>query len=388
MLIQFFFNLKSLIGYYTQAEGLVRDEKRIKETISRDDLQTWSFDSNVYALNSSIEFLSLVFFERDLETHIPVSLEKDWKNINDRMQAHFRSFKLSKLNFSSFSLLDLIPQKDIEKWCYIKEEAMKSISPDLIVPRSYSFNVSLLRALNKISQQDLKIDKKPTFINYSIFGSKTGRLTLKEHSFPIHNLEKTKREVIKPQNSFLVELDYNAIDLRVFLALSDMKQPEIDPHQWNADNIFLGKSRKESKSLFFAWLYGSTDPEILKYSTKLEEIYKKKIVLDKFFLNEYNLVRNAFEREIETDSYHALSHIIQSTSNDVFLRALVRVGELLENKKSFIKLTMHDSILLDFDSRDGVQLMKEIIQTFKQTELGEIACSVKFGKNFGDMVKI
>ena len=47
------------------------------------------------------------------------------------------------------------------------------------------------------------------------------------------NLSKQYRKVIHPKNDFFLELDYNAAEVRVFLALSGFKQPETDIHEWN-----------------------------------------------------------------------------------------------------------------------------------------------------------
>jgi len=284
----------------------------------------------------------------------------------------------------SFSLciLDLIPKKDLEEYCHWKLEIFKEIE-SMKIPADYDFLVELSKTLDDISKHQIVEGK---FVKYSLFDSVTGRLTLDESSFPIHNLETSKRGIIDSQNSFLLELDYNAIDLRVFLALSGVEQPKEDPHHWNVQNVFQNKvSRKEAKRIFFAWLYGSTAPDIMEFAQDLEKIYKKNVVLDKFFDAEDNVIISFFEKEILCDPYHALSYIIQSTASGLFLRALNKISKILEGKKSFVKFTIHDAIVIDFASEDGVELIKEIRSVFEKTKLGWFKSHAKIGKNYGEM---
>ena len=65
-----------------------------------------------------------------------------------------------------------------------------------------------------------KFSGTDVYCKYSLFGSKTGRLTLEKDSLPILNLKKEYRAAIKPNNDFFIELDYNAAEARVVLAFS------------------------------------------------------------------------------------------------------------------------------------------------------------------------
>ncbi len=94
--------------------------------------------------------------------------------------------------------------------------------------------------------------KTEPYIKYNPFGTKTGRLTTQKNSFPILTMDKKFRKILKPQNKWFVEFDYNAAEIRVLLGLLGVDQPHIDIHDYNAYELFDGKlTREESKKRIF-----------------------------------------------------------------------------------------------------------------------------------------
>ena len=81
-------------------------------------------------------------------------------------------------------------------------------------------------------------------------------------------MNKEFRSAIEPTNDWILELDYNAAELRTLLALAGKEQPNEDIHQWNSE--ILGVSRDEAKKSVISWLYGSKTSDI---GRKLSEIY-------------------------------------------------------------------------------------------------------------------
>jgi len=126
-------------------------------------------------------------------------------------------------------------------------------------PENYQHMMNLVQMLSDIESRDLNINIEPIkhllssvkgknfhrtlrtsrwVCDYNAWGTVTGRLSTKPKSFPILTMGKEFRGCIKPNNDWLLELDFNAAELRVLLALSEQDQPQNDIHDWNVQNVF------------------------------------------------------------------------------------------------------------------------------------------------------
>jgi len=218
-------------------------------------------------------------------------------------------------------------------------------------------------------------------VSYNPFGTITGRLTASKASFPILTLDKKFRNIIKPKNDWLVELDYNAAELRTLLGLSGTKQPEEDLHLWNMENIYYeGMTRPEAKEKIFSWLY---NPKAL--DEKAETYYNRDKLVEKYY--EEGKIRTPMGRTILSEERTALNYLIQSTSSDIFLNSAYSIWEMLEGKKSEIRFLVHDSVLLDLSDEDKA-LLPEMIDKFSKTPLGKYKVGVSIGKSYGEMRKM
>ena len=236
----------------------------------------------------------------------------------------------------------------------------------------------------KARQWRKKVERLEPYIRYDIFGTKTGRLTTKKYSFPILTFPKTYRSIIKPNNDLFVELDYNGAELRTLMALSDKKQPQMDIHEWNRRYLSGKKvlSRQQIKNSIFAWLYNSK-----KHPNEgmLRKMYDKDKVLNEYWDGE--TVRTCFNREIPADEHHALNYIIQSTCADLILQKMIKIYDILKDRKSNIAFCVHDSVVIDLHA-DDKHLMKDIIEEFSNTRFGKFKTSVKTGKDFGNLKEL
>ena len=78
----------------------------------------------------------------------------------------------------------------------------------------------------------------------------------KTHFQPM-TLPKKYRQIVTPTNDWLFELDFNACELRVALALLGHDQPEEDLHDWNLKNVFTrtkSREKMQRKGFFLGFI--------------------------------------------------------------------------------------------------------------------------------------
>jgi len=360
----------------------------------------WTYNSALKDY-SDIQYVSLYCEGKTITEVCPDYLKNDWTKLNERFKAFFKSFHTAKINLEENCFYDMVPMSFLIDYFDIKVKIIEHVASTYQKPANYDHLYEVMKVCDTISKQKLAIDTsvlnlkiadpaikkakmkydslKP-YIKYDIFGTKTGRLSTIPRSFPILQLDKDFRNVIKPTNDWFLELDFNGAELRTFLALAGKPQPNIDIHDWNTENIFDGKyDREESKKKIFEWLYGETK------NKKAEEIYNKEQVRNKYW--DGTKVTTYWGREIEADKHHSLSYIVQSTFADLVLKQMVKVYKLLEGYKSFISFTIHDNIIVDL-ADDEKHLLPQIVEVFSNTDLGKFLVNLKAGPNFGEMKKI
>jgi len=374
-------NKGDCVGFYSNGEIT----KEVPESV-----QSWSYHP-AFGLGGEYAYL---YCQDDISKFIPDDYKSDWKMLNNKMKAFFKSFDSAKINLDDNCIFDMIPDHFLINYYEVKSQIVKSVLGTTDKPKDYDYLVALCEVLWDIKYRKLNIDlssltdkkviQKYTdvshYINYNIFGTKTGRLSTHKHSFPIMQMDKNHRSIIQPTNDWFIELDYNGAELRTFLALAGKEQPKDDIHDWNNNRIYGGtKTRDEAKVSFLAWLYGDTKNE------KAEVIYNKEKVLNKYWNGE--MVTTFYGMEIPADNHHALSYLIQSTFGQLALRQMIKVFDFLKGRKSFIAFTIHDNIVIDLAEEDKKDL-KKIINVFSNTDLGMFKVNVKAGNNYGEMRKI
>ena len=361
--------------------------------------RTWNYSSFLKE-RDGIDY-AFLYAQKDLAEICPRHLEAAWDSVNDRLRAFLRAFKASKINLDKNCFFDLVPQRFLKEYCLVRNHITEYVLENYHKPSNYDFLVDLSKVLHEMKFRNLNIDKAELrdfmheqrtrkFVqklnqsslscDYNIFGTKTGRLTTKKNSFPILTMDKRYRKILKPTNDWLVSLDFNGAELRTFLSLAGIRQPDVDVHDWNRKNAYLGSgTREEVKERFFAWLYNLESQDHLS-----ERMYGKNRtkVINEYYQN--GNIKNPFGRSIPSDEYHAMSYLIQSTCSDIVLRQMVKLNDKLKGKESFVAFCVHDEVVLDITDKD-CNMVNELIEYFSNTTLGNFQVNVKYGRNYGDM---
>ena len=353
-----------------------------------------------YLEDREIEYASLYCQGKTPDQVCPENLREDWEECNEKMKAFYRSFMLAQVNLDENCFFDLVPVRFLVKYCELRTKITKHVLGTHEKPKNYDYLLKMTKLLTNISHNQLKIDfsdlnstmhrektrnfrekaqNLPRYVRYNLFGTKTGRLTTKRSSFPIMTMNKEFRSVVKPNNDYFLELDFNAAEIRTLLALAGAKQPLEDIHAWNlAQGMGQGvETREDAKKAFFSWLYDEK-----KKNEKLEEIYKRNDVRNDHFKD--GQVTTPFGNTMEADRHHSLSYLIQGTTAEMVLRQAIKIDEFLKDYKSFISFTIHDSVIIDI-SKDETNLVPKLLALFADTELGLFKVNASFGDSFGDL---
>ena len=349
---------------------------------------SWYYDPASDA--QEVELASLYCAGRTIGQMCPDNLKEKWETCKNRLNAHYRACCEAKIRIGKDEFYNhFIPGDLKDTHCQLVEQISRYVIENNKKPKNYDLLYRLSDMSRQIRKQKLNVDigvlkskfaefrvrqlykrlsNKEHYISYNIFGTKTGRLTTRKGSFPIMTLDKNHRSMIRPQNDFFVELDFNAAELRTLLALAGKEQPQQDIHEWNVQNVYGGTlTREEAKQRIFAWLYNPNSGDD---------------VLQKYWDGTH--VRTPFHREMEADRHHALNYIIQSTASDIFLDRLLAVYDYLKEKKSFISFSIHDSVVIDFAENERDSIF-EIAQIFSQTIFSDFLVNISTGKNYGQM---
>ncbi len=323
------------------------------------------------------EYLYLYLKDEDLSLH-SFDSEK-YEECDLKMRSHAIAAKTAQVALGDICFFDIMPEHQLTKWFRIRNQSLHQILETIEKPSDYDILHKAHVLTTEISHNKIKFNNKQNRIKYNIFGSTTGRLTTTKKSVPVLTLKKEQRSLLEPNNDLFLDFDINAAELRTLLAFSGQEQPSIDIHQWNMKNAFAERlSRSQAKQAMFAWLYNPSAK-----NPSLEQYYDREIFRD-FFCAKDNILVTPFGRKLHVEEKKAQNYLLQSTTSDIVIENAYKIMKLLENKKSNVAFTLHDSIVLDFAKEDH-NLVREIKDLFETNRYGKFLSTVKIGKNFGEM---
>ncbi len=386
---------KQCVGIYYDGR-LVFDEKEFPESFA--NMKTWRYSG--FLDDNTIEYGWFMTQGKTLKESCPEHLIADLIKFEKKLNAYKKAFELAKVNFREHCFFDLVPHDFLVSFLELKNQVTQSVFEACEKPPVYDHLVAVEKLLYKIRYQSLNINNQnaralftsshtrnaaqkliagPMYIDYNIFGTRTGRLSTYPGSFPILTMPKDLRALVKPHNDWFISLDYNGAEARTVLGLLGKKQPAGDVHEWNVDNVFRNKgveSREAAKTFFFSWLY---NPD----STKIEESFYDRDALLKEYYQEGS-IRTIFDREIEVEEYKAVNYIVQSTTADLVNDRAVAIDQFLTDKRTFVSHIVHDEIVLDMPDEERY-LIPEIKEIFSNNKLDTFVTNLKAGKDYMDI---
>jgi hypothetical protein len=363
--------------------------------------RTWDYSTHLSS-EGQYEIARIYAGGQTLTEVCPPELATQWQAIKDHVRACLKSFHTAQLSLHENCFYDVVPQYFLYQYLEAKNKITQHVLDSHERPANYIQLQNLLELTDDIHSRELSINMEPIahllssvrgqnfhrtvqsvrpVCEYNPWGTITGRLSTQPKSFPILTMNKEFRPCIEPKNDWLLELDFNAAELRTLLALSGEPQPQNDIHDWNVKNIFDSQlTREEAKVKTFAWLYSS------KENKDLERLYNKDYVRNKYW-DGFKITKD-YGRIIENvDEHHALNYIVQSTTIDMVHEQAYKVYELLKGRKSQIAFLIHDAVYVDLAEEDRYEILN-LLDTFRQTRYDRFKVNVSVGRNLGAMKEL
>lgn len=383
---------RDCIGIYTDGR-LIFDDDRMPTDFK--DARTWKYSGSV--VDDTIEYGWFFANGKNLEEMCPDHLTEEFSKKQQKMKAFRKAFEIAKIDFREHCFFDIVPHDFLESFLDLKNKITQHVFENFEKPPTYNHLVEVEKLLYKIRYQGLNINNKgcrplfistatrhaakkilngSKFVDYNIFGTKTGRLTTHVGSFPVLTMKKELRMLVKPTNDWFISLDYNGAEARTVLGLLGIKQPSYDVHEWNVDNMFksLGiVDRDQAKTAFFAWLYNPNSDKIK------DSIYDRESLLEQNYDGDF--VKTIFGRKMPVNKEKALNYLIQSTTADIVNERAVAIDRFLEDKKSFVSHIIHDELVIDMPN-DEKYLIPELKEMFSQNRLATFRTNLQAGQDY------
>lgn len=393
MLFQLLDNKRDCVGFY--ASNIINPTPILPSEGS-----TWEYSSHLPG--NHYELGRIYSHGAALTDVCPEEMKEEWSRIKKTLRACLKSFNTAHLSLADNCFYDVLPEYFLYEYLAAKNKITKHVLDTYPRPENYDFMYNLVEMLSNIRLQNVNVDVGPIkhllssvrgqnfhrtlqtvkhVFDYNPWGTVTGRLSTNPNTLPILTMNKEFRACIQPENDWLLELDFNAAELRVLLALSGQDQPKNDIHDWNVKNVFGGSlTREEAKVKTFAWLYSSNE------NKDLQRLYNKDLVRNKYW--DGLKIETDYGRIIENvDEHHALNYIVQSTTIDMVHEQAYKVYELLKGRKSNIAFLIHDAVYIDLAEEDRYEILN-LLDTFKKTRYDMFKVNVSAGKNLGAMKEL
>ena len=217
MIIQPIDGKRECLGYY--CDGIIREN--ISETILKNKLQTWKHSPSLRGA-IKIDYAYVYTSGASIESVCPGECKEEWLELEKKLAAFHSAARQSKISFEEYCFYELVPDFFIKRYFHVRENVIKTAFRKFSAPKNYEILCKAHELITNIKYRNLNIQldlgtpsdyKKYLFgshrVDYELFGTKTGRLKTSKGSFPIMNLPKKARGILKPTNDLFVEFDFN-----------------------------------------------------------------------------------------------------------------------------------------------------------------------------------
>jgi hypothetical protein len=228
----------------------------------------------------------------------------------------------------------------------------------------------------------LNLSKGRIYSQYNLY-TLTGRPSNTYNSINFAALDKNNGERLcyRPTNDKFVEFDIQGYHPRILGDMIDFNFG--DKNTYETLSELLGVTPQEAKELTFKQLYGGVWKEYRNQPFFRDIVTLTDGIWDEYQYGKQYATRNRiFTLDKDMTQSKLLNYIIQSheTSNNVVM--LDNILNYLRDKQTKLVLYVYDSILIDYASSDGDQVLLDI------KDMIHYPVNIKTGKNYHVLEKI
>lgn len=366
---------------------------------------------DIYVLNKKrfIHFYSNEVYDADLVSYWQTNLSLDLEDTETPAHAWFAKWYHNETNIN-----DIIPiTRHYERCSDIVKKFMKSyntfskddlfeIYDHMVIDNLYSIEQNGLQVNYPKFLESFKTNnlfRNTAYTEYNIYTS-TGRPSNKFGgvNYAALNKEDGSRAsfISRFSQGMLIEMDYDSYHLRLMARLTGYDLPKqsihayFGKHYFGIDNL-SPEQYEESKQITFRQLYGRVDDkyahiEFFQNTSKfIAELYQS------FHTNGY-IATPLFGRRITKSANPGMTatklfnYYLQATETEYSISSIQAVNEVLQNRNSKLILYTYDSLLFDYDMRDGKECIIELKEAMSNS--GDFPVKIKAGANLHDMIDV
>lgn len=307
-----------------------------------------------------------------------------FKTTYEKFKAELRSLYSCRIAQSNF--MDFLNEKVLISFYKEYAEAILYLYDKHKDIKDYEYKAKAFILSEYIQSNKLTYENKSVKILFNPF-TDYGRYGLNANSFNILSLSKEKRYKLTADKNFeFFEFDYNAFEIRILLALLKINQPAGDLYEVLHNMSDDYRQRAQFKQFLISSIYSKNeDKTVLFKFMKGRGFYERYKIIDGF-------VTNVFGKKMDSDPYHLLSRILQSSAAYVLYQQMYNLLCFIESNKlkSKISFCIHDSVCLSVhkDELEFVSQFKEILSLVKIKELdyeSSFEMKTKRGTDYGEM---
>jgi len=352
----------------------------------------------------------------------------DTKCYDADMVAWWQTHKMLPLNETNTSAHDIWNrwwhnETNIHDWLPITRHMERCVAMRVKFMESYnvfdktkefdSYEQIITSDLHSIENSGLQVDHGKFIKNFKtngIYNSRayseynmytiTGRPSNKFGgvNYAAMNKENGCREsfVSRWEHGMLVEMDFDAYHPRLIADIIGYDLPEGSIHEYFGKQYF-GKDElsddeyEDSKKITFRLLYGGIDKdfETIPFFGKVNQYISS---LWKGFVKNGYIKTPYFNRPLYKSHLHDMNpnklfnYLLQASETENNLNVIYDVNKVLSKYNTKLVLYTYDSLLFDFDLRDGKGLMLELKNVMSRS--GKFPVKTKAGVNYHGMINM